>query len=391
MTPRTLAEEAADPSTTPTRMREIIQTDRSLYATVACNPNVDEPLRQWLWTNGGAEVQQAMVRQYEEAVRSQEEARAAANKAKEPARAQADAGAAAGADQDRLDAQGLAEAKREAAERERAATERRRAERMRRDAELRAEAEAAARAYVDEDSETDAEAARAEAEARANAEAAARQSRQTRHGWTAEGFGSPAAGHSGDDDAARAAAGSLGAERLTAEEAARAEEQRRLAEELASFQAEARAGLMTGGIGTAAAAIDPSPAANLEPDEDDFDEDEETIIVSRVRRPKTVLTAGSGQSFELTEDIVILGRNPRGAITRGAQVVRIVDSEKTMSKTHARLTWHDDAWHITDLESTNGVFVGSRHEAIEIPPDQEVPLSGPFALGLHQMELSVAQ
>ena len=37
-------------------MREIIQTDRSLYATVACNPNVDEPLRQWLWTNGGAEV-----------------------------------------------------------------------------------------------------------------------------------------------------------------------------------------------------------------------------------------------------------------------------------------------------------------------------------------------
>ncbi|MBR6459458.1 MAG: FHA domain-containing protein [Actinomycetaceae bacterium] len=358
---RSLAEEAADPSTTPQRMRELIQTDRSLYATVACNPNVDEPLRQWLWVNGGRDVQEAMVRQYEEAVRAQQEAQAEKEDAKgaqkkateKPAEKKAQSADKARTTDSTADAK-KADSEKIAAERaaaERAAAERAEAERL---AAERAEAERLA-----QEEAARLEAARAEAE-RLEAERKAVQARL---------------------DAEKAES-----ERLAAEEAARAEEQRRLAEqrkaaaELAAIQAEAQAFASQDSVAKEASA---SPA--------DDDDAESTVVVNRSSRPTTRLVTAGGQSFELTNDVVILGRRPRGFLAGSVQLINVKDTERTISKTHARLSWHDDAWYISDLGSTNGVSVGFGKSKIELSGSEEVKVEGPFALGLHDMNLEIAQ
>lgn len=49
---RTPAEEAADPSTTPERMRELVQIDPLVTSTLLANPRIDEPLREWLLSPG---------------------------------------------------------------------------------------------------------------------------------------------------------------------------------------------------------------------------------------------------------------------------------------------------------------------------------------------------
>ncbi|MFU0804850.1 MAG: FHA domain-containing protein [Pseudoclavibacter caeni] len=49
---RTPAEEAADPSTTPERMRELVQIDPLVTSTLLANPGIDEPLREWLLSPG---------------------------------------------------------------------------------------------------------------------------------------------------------------------------------------------------------------------------------------------------------------------------------------------------------------------------------------------------
>lgn len=375
---RSLAEEAADPKTTPQRMRELIQTDRSLYAAVACNPNIDEPLRQWLWVNGGSDVQEAMVRQYEEAVRAQEDAQAEKGEVAEGAGgAQEKAIAEGKSAEKRAQSAGKARAKGSAgdtgktgsgkhtgkqneagssaqkqsastsADSEKIAAERAEAGRL---AAERAEAERLAHEEA-----MRLEVARAEAE-RLEAERKAVQARL---------------------DAEKAEN-----ERLAAEAAVRADEQRRLAEqrkaaaELASIQAEAHA----------FAAHTPAADASAPSDDDDA---ESTVVVNRSKRPKTRLVTSGGQSFELTNDVVILGRKPRGFLAGSVQLISVKDTERTISKTHARLSWHDDAWYISDLGSTNGVSVGLGNSRIELSGSEEVQVTGAFALGLHDMNLEI--
>lgn len=366
---RSLAEEAADPNTTPQRMRELIQTDRSLYAAVACNPNVDEPLRQWLWVNGGRDVQEAMVRQYEEAVRAQKEAREAKEAAGaqgQKAKPKADKSAEKSAkDQSEKLADELkgkpeekpavkAAEKTAQAETEGLEAQRQEAERL---AAERAEAERRAHEEATRLEAARLEAARLEAE-RLEAERKAVQARV---------------------DAEKAEN-----ERLNAEAAARADEQRRLAEqrkaaaELAAIQAEA----------AQAFADDKAGAPSADSAEDDA---ESTVVVNRSGRPVTLLVTAGGQKVELTNDVVILGRRPRGFLAGSVQIVNVKDDERTISKTHARLSWHDDAWYISDLGSTNGVSVGFGNSKIELSGSEEVKVEGPFALGLHDMNLEIAQ
>lgn len=365
---RSLAEEAADPTTTPQRMRELIQTDRSLYATVACNPNIDEPLRQWLWVNGGRDVQEAMVQQYEDAVRAQQEAREAKEAAKSTAETpdpKADEettkrqnkqtgkhAESAEKHEEKLAKPAEKKADQPQANSEEIEAKRQEAQRL---AAERAEAERLAHEEA-----TRLEVARLEAE-RLEAERKAVQARL---------------------DAEKAES-----ERLNAEAAVRADEQRRLAEqrkmaaELAAIQAEAQAF-------NSHDAGDKADAPSVSSAEDDA---ESTVIVDRTKRPKTRLITAGGQSFELTCDVVILGRKPRGFVGDSVQILTVKDTERTISKTHARLSWHDDAWYVSDLGSTNGVSVGIGNSKIELTGSEEVQVNGSFALGLHDMRLEIAQ
>lgn len=357
---RSLAEEAADPKTTPQRMRELIQTDRSLYAAVACNPNVDEPLRQWLWVNGGRDVQEAMVKQYEEAVRAQKEAR----DAKEAAEVKADkvelkATEKATPEQDKKSVDAPAEKVEEKstgaqskADEDKAAEQAREAERER-EAERLAQERAEAERRAQEEAER-LEAARLEAE-RLEAERKAVQARL---------------------DAEKAEKERLSAEAARADEQRRLAEQRKMEAELAAIQAEAQAFTSQDSVANSGAS-----------DEGVDDDAESTVVVNRSKRPKTRLVTSGGQNFELTRDVVILGRKPRGFLADSVQIISVKDTERTISKTHARLSWHDDAWYISDLGSTNGVSVGFGNSKIELTGSEEVQVEGSFALGLHEMNL----
>lgn len=119
------------------------------------------------------------------------------------------------------------------------------------------------------------------------------------------------------------------------------------------------------------------------------DDSEKTVLVRRNHRPTSTLVLETGDGVELTSDVVVLGRNPRGRLVGRAQVVRIPDAEKTISKTHAKLEWVDGAWLITDLESTNGVTIGPADAEVELTPNSPAPLEGPFALGLYRLQLNV--
>ncbi|MBR5950387.1 MAG: FHA domain-containing protein, partial [Actinomycetaceae bacterium] len=477
---RSLAEEAADPRTTPQRMRELIQTDRSLYAAVDCNPNVDEPLRQWLWVNGGRDVQEAMVKQYEDAVRAQKEAKGkkdtSAKKTssvkKEPtakketpakeASTKKDKGAQKASveptatkstkttktSSDKVEVatpevQETKAQKTEAKETtgqpekpasqakpkpekpavatpapqpkettsshqisgttntasDQLAAERAHVERMIAEheaarqktadvprpepksepkPEVKPEQKPAKKAkfvlpdsaeYTEEDRIVREEAMRLEF---ARAEKARLEAERKETELLASER--VEAEQLAKEEAMRLEFARAETARLRAEAAALAEEQRRLAEqrsaaaELASIQAEAHA-----------FAVQSTPANEVASD----DADESTVIVNRSTRPRTRLVTSGGQTFELTNDVVILGRKPRGFLPGSVQLLNVRDTERTISKTHARLSWHDDGWYLSDLGSTNGVSVGMGHSKIELTGSEEVQVTDAFALGLH--------
>ncbi|MFK4788841.1 FHA domain-containing protein, partial [Microbacterium sp. ZW T5_56] len=87
-------------------------------------------------------------------------------------------------------------------------------------------------------------------------------------------------------------------------------------------------------------------------DDDDF---EATELASR-RRPVWKLTPPLGGEIVLTSEAAVLGRRPAETDER-IQNVPVADGTRTVSKTHARLDLIDGVWWITDLASTNGVFL----------------------------------
>jgi hypothetical protein len=114
-------------------------------------------------------------------------------------------------------------------------------------------------------------------------------------------------------------------------------------------------------------------------EDDDLDE---TMIVVRRMKPWTLETE-HGVKVSLTKPVVLLGRNPaRGSAHPDAQLVLLLDPDKTVSKTHARLDFVDGAWGIRDLQSTNGiVLIDGAGDESELDAGASASLTERFLLG----------
>lgn len=92
------------------------------------------------------------------------------------------------------------------------------------------------------------------------------------------------------------------------------------------------------------------------------------------------LVLDDGRRLPLTAASIVLGRNP--VTPPGAQSLRIPDTTRTLSKTHARLDRNGSGWTLTDLNSTNGVQVVSGDgSAAVLAPEAPAEVQGRFLLG----------
>ena len=124
----------------------------------------------------------------------------------------------------------------------------------------------------------------------------------------------------------------------------------------------------------------------MPPAPDDVDVDE-TIIVDRRPRIRSVLQVEAGPAIPLTADVVVLGRRPSTG-EPGVQDLAVPDTTRTLSKVHARLQRDEGGWVITDLESTNGVvIVGDDGTETLLERGASAPASGRFILGKVAMSI----
>jgi hypothetical protein len=131
----------------------------------------------------------------------------------------------------------------------------------------------------------------------------------------------------------------------------------------------------------AAAPPPPSVSVQNSPTPSDSDAVEDHTVLAGRRHPSWSLVLPDGAVVALTGDAAVLGRNPVApAHAPRAQVVAVDDATRTVSKTHALLTRTATGWTVTDLDSTNGVFVGPTPEAAA-EVDGFAAVDGPFFLG----------
>ncbi|MFC4242445.1 FHA domain-containing protein [Gryllotalpicola reticulitermitis] len=84
---------------------------------------------------------------------------------------------------------------------------------------------------------------------------------------------------------------------------------------------------------------------------------DQTVISAR-RRPHWWVHTAMGSRVELVGTAAILGRRPKPhPLYPGAQLVMVTDDAVSVSATHAVLEYVEEAWHVTDLGSTNGVWL----------------------------------
>ena len=138
---------------------------------------------------------------------------------------------------------------------------------------------------------------------------------------------------------------------------------------------------------TVAPSAVPRPAAGLVPADlapDDLDDDfEDTVIVNR-REELWVLTPAGADPIRVTRPVALLGRNPSvSAEHPDAQLIRLTDPARTVSKTHARIELVSGDWLIIDLASTNGVYLAGEGDAADVELEANVPstLTPGFRLG----------
>ena len=112
-----------------------------------------------------------------------------------------------------------------------------------------------------------------------------------------------------------------------------------------------------------------------------YDDDGVTIVVDRKPSARWILSVDGAGDFPLTAQHVLLGRKPATSHAE-TQALPVPDLTRTLSKLHARLDLTDDAWTITDLNSTNGVLlVDDDGEETLIEPGSTVAITGAFVLG----------
>lgn len=94
-------------------------------------------------------------------------------------------------------------------------------------------------------------------------------------------------------------------------------------------------------------------------------------------------------TFSATQ--LVVGRKPNAPDShRNAAAVSLRDPSKTVSKTHAHLELRDGVWHITDLNSTNGVVV-DLVTSEKITPNAPTRVTGRFRLGDLEVELTLVE
>jgi hypothetical protein len=130
----------------------------------------------------------------------------------------------------------------------------------------------------------------------------------------------------------------------------------------------------------------PSVASVLAPDDDD-DELDRTVVVDRRPVVPWKLRTDDGFEVALTASKIVLGRNP-ASTELDVEAIAIPDTTRTLSKTHARLDLVDGEWTVTDLQSTNGVLLGSDGAEELIAVGEAVALRSRFVLGKVGMTLS---
>lgn len=114
------------------------------------------------------------------------------------------------------------------------------------------------------------------------------------------------------------------------------------------------------------------------------DDASETVVVERsapsTADPTWVLVTDDGGRHALDASVVVLGRRPAGE-EPGVQYLAVPDTSRTLSKQHACLTRDGDSWTVTDLSSTNGVFVERDGVERRLEPGETVAVTGRIVLG----------
>lgn len=99
-----------------------------------------------------------------------------------------------------------------------------------------------------------------------------------------------------------------------------------------------------------------------------------------------MLELPDGTRLELSSDDVVIGRKPTAI--GASETMRIPDSTRTLSKSHARLRRVGGRWTIEDLASTNGVYVYDESgNQIEAEPGTEIAASEQLVIGTLEVRL----
>lgn len=137
------------------------------------------------------------------------------------------------------------------------------------------------------------------------------------------------------------------------------------------------------GIPYSAPALAPTPTPSADPAAPPADPNDETRVV--VPQAATWrLTLADGQSLTVASALFI-GRNPsRTAHDSEGDLLPVDDQTKTVSKTHAFIEVDAAGLWVTDLDSTNGVFVAlPDDDGVQAEPGERVavPAGGDIVLG----------
>jgi hypothetical protein len=115
------------------------------------------------------------------------------------------------------------------------------------------------------------------------------------------------------------------------------------------------------------------------------DELDQTVMVPPRAGFDWALVLPDGARLALESDIIV-GRRP--SAVDGSALLQIPDATRTLSKSHARLRLHDERWWVTDLGSTNGLWLlhsDGREEAL--PPHREMEATPRMRFGTLDVEL----
>ncbi|GAA4177785.1 DUF5684 domain-containing protein [Gryllotalpicola koreensis] len=110
---------------------------------------------------------------------------------------------------------------------------------------------------------------------------------------------------------------------------------------------------------------------------------DETVISPR-RRQRWWVQTSMGARVELTGASAILGRRPAAhPLYSGAQLIAVTDDALSVSATHAVLEFVGGNWHVTDLDSTNGVWLidPQSGEETELGARNRARIAGKIMLG----------